>query len=142
ASPFGARVGIAAINSPRSLLVSGEREAVEGFVAEVAATGVFAKKVQVSYASHSPDVDLVRDGLLADLAGVAPRRAAVPLLSTVRGHTLAGPELDAAYWYENLRQPVRFHEATARLLASGHRFFVELSPHPVLKIALEETFEH
>ena len=52
----------------------------------------------------------------------------------------AGPsEMDAGYWYRKLRQTVRFADAVEQLLADGHRFFVEVSPHPVLSLALQEN---
>ncbi|MHC3412658.1 SDR family NAD(P)-dependent oxidoreductase, partial [Streptomyces sp. DT17] len=47
--------------------------------------------------------------------------------------------LDGGYWYRNLRQPVLFEDATRALLAAGHRAFVEVSPHPVLNLPIEET---
>src|SRR5262249_41177192 len=65
----------------------------------------------------------------------------IPLYSTVTGTALEGHELDAAYWYQNLRQTVRFAEATEKLLDDGHRFFVEVSPHPVLNVPLLASLE-
>src|SRR5262249_4976857 len=52
-----------------------------------------------------------------------------------------GSELDADYWYRNVRQTVRFAEAAERLLSDGHHFFIEVSAHPVLTLALHEIFE-
>lgn len=139
---FGTRIALAAVNSPRGSLVSGEPAAIEELLAELAAAGIFAKKVRVDYASHSAHVDAIEHELTRALTDVRPREARVPMVSTVTGETLAGPELDAAYWYRNLRQKVRFAEATEKLLADGHRFFVEVSPHPVLALALDEIAEH
>ncbi|AUX43619.1 hypothetical protein SOCE26_050690 [Sorangium cellulosum] len=138
-APFGARLAIAAINSPQSTLVSGDLDAIEALLAGLAAEQIFARKVRVDYASHCAHVEAVRDELAASLRGIAPRAASVPLYSTVDDARLDGAELDASYWYRNLRQTVRFAEATERLLADGHRFFVEVSPHPVLALALDET---
>src|SRR5262249_52141928 len=87
-------------------------------------------------------VEAIREQLFDLLAGIQPLPSTIPLYSTVTADKLAGTELDAAYWYRNLRAPVRFSEATQRLLAEGHRFFVEVSPHPVLPLALQETLEH
>ncbi|MGC4804998.1 SDR family NAD(P)-dependent oxidoreductase [Micromonospora sp. DT233] len=47
-------------------------------------------------------------------------------------------ELDAAYWYRNLRQPVRFHDVTKALVEEGQTAFVECSAHPVLIPAIGE----
>jgi acyl transferase domain-containing protein/acyl carrier protein len=65
----------------------------------------------------------------------------VPLYSTVRGEALEGGELDGGYWYANLRQPIRFGEAVRQLVGDGFRHFVEVSPHPVLTVAVETTVE-
>ena len=61
------------------------------------------------------------------------------MYSTVTGAKVEPEELDAGYWYRNLRQTVRFADAVEQLLADGHRFFVEVSPHPVLSLALQEN---
>src|SRR5262249_52368976 len=74
-------------------------------------------------------------------ATVSPRRGRIPLYSTVTGGPVEGPELDGEYWYRNLRQTVCFSEALQTLLGDGHRFFIEVSPHPVLTVALHETLE-
>ncbi|MGK4008526.1 amino acid adenylation domain-containing protein [Sorangium sp. So ce1036] len=138
---WGERLSIAATNSPRSTVVSGEPAALDALLLELEAAQIFARKVRVDYASHCAQVEAIRDELLADLAATAPRAASIPLRSTVSGERLDGVELDAAYWYRNLREPVRFADAARALLSEDHRFFVEVSPHPVLALALQETIE-
>lgn len=66
----------------------------------------------------------------------------VPLHSSVWGRLVEGEELDARYWFENLRLPVRFADA-AQAVMDGARptVFVELSPHPLLRSSLEEEIE-
>ncbi|WP_420877998.1 type I polyketide synthase [Sorangium cellulosum] len=137
----GARLTIAGLNSPRSTVVSGDPGALDALLEELATAQIFARKVRIEYASHSAQVEVLRDELLGALAGIAPRSSAVPLCSTVSGGWLDGAELGAGYWYQNLRQTVRFADAARRLAADGHRFFVEVSPHPVLTLALRETLE-
>jgi NADPH:quinone reductase-like Zn-dependent oxidoreductase len=132
-------VAIAAENSARSTLVSGHREAVEALVAELQGEGVFARLVRVDYASHGAHVDPLRTELDTALQGIVPRRAAIPIYSTVRSKVLEGSELDGGYWYENLREPVDFRGAMTRLFADGHRFFVEVSPHSVLTLAIRDN---
>ncbi|MEU8703534.1 SDR family NAD(P)-dependent oxidoreductase, partial [Streptomyces sp. NPDC048680] len=61
--------------------------------------------------------------------------------STVTGDWIDGAELDADYWYRNLREPVRFADAVAGLLAQGYRAFLEATPHPVLTVGVQETAE-
>jgi NAD(P)-dependent dehydrogenase (short-subunit alcohol dehydrogenase family)/acyl carrier protein len=61
--------------------------------------------------------------------------------STVTGGWVAGQDLTASYWCENLRHPVRFADAIAGLAAAGYTRFIEVSPHPVLTTAIAETAE-
>ncbi|MEU6671191.1 SDR family NAD(P)-dependent oxidoreductase [Streptomyces sp. NPDC046727] len=135
------RVAVAAVNGPESVVVAGEAVALEEFLAHCEGRGVRARRVAVDYASHSAQVEAVRDRLLADLAGIRPTEGTVPLLSTVTGEWADGTALDAGYWYRNLREPVRYADAVAALLAQGHRGFIEVSPHPVLTIGTQETVE-
>ena len=108
-------------------------------LADLRARDVFCRAVQVDVASHSPQVEPLRDELRRRLATIAPRGAAVPMYSTVTGETIAGEKLDAEYWANNLRRPVLFSRATQNLLAAGQSLFVEMSPHPILLPAVEET---
>ncbi|MGW5348870.1 acyltransferase domain-containing protein, partial [Streptomyces sp. NPDC004050] len=75
------------------------------------------------------------------LAPIAPREAEVPFLSTVTGAWVKGPELDAGYWFRNLRQTVELEQATRSLLEQGFGVFVESSPHPVLTVGIQETID-
>ncbi|MFI6824211.1 SDR family NAD(P)-dependent oxidoreductase [Micromonospora sp. NPDC050187] len=138
-APFGGAVVVAALNGPVTTVVAGSSEAVDAVVASLSGRGVFARRVQVDVASHSPQVDGLRDELVARLVGVSPRVAVVPLYSTVRAEVLAGTELDAGYWWENLREPVRFAPMVDRLLDDGSTCFLEISPHPVLGTAIEQS---
>src|SRR5262249_50626185 len=100
----------------------------------------FCRRVKVDVASHSPQVDPLREEILAALEAIEPRSAVVPMRSTVTGAMIAGPELGAAYWADNLRQRVRFAEAVSSLLEGGNALWVEMSPHPVLMHSVEEMF--
>ncbi|WFB09504.1 type I polyketide synthase [Streptomyces sp. LX-29] len=135
------RISVAAVNGPSSVVVSGEPEALDELIASCEADEVRARKVPVDYASHSAQVELLRDELLKLLAPVTPRAAEVPFLSTVTGEWVKGPELDAAYWFTNLRQTVELESAVRRLLDEGFGAFIESSAHPVLTMGVQETAE-
>ncbi|WP_243740488.1 type I polyketide synthase [Streptomyces sp. 8K308] len=137
------RISVAAVNGPTSTVVSGEDEALDELLARCEKKGISARRIAVDYASHSPQVETIRDELLKLLAPIEARPGDVPFHSTVAGRA-AGPlpadvPLDAAYWYENLRQTVEFETATRNLLAAGHTLFVETSAHPVLTVGVEEA---
>ncbi|GAA4254347.1 type I polyketide synthase [Dactylosporangium darangshiense] len=140
-APWSDRLSIATVNGPSSTVVSGDDEALDELMAACAADDVRARRIPVDYASHSAHVELIRDELLQTLAGLEPRRCDIPFCSTVAGDFIDTETLDAEYWYRNLRVTVEFERATRTLLAHGYRTFVESSPHPVLAIGLQETFD-
>ena len=135
---FEDSVSLAVHNGPSSCVLSGEKEAVLTLKELLEAEGTYCRLVNVDYASHSPQMDPLRDDLLAALAPARPRTGTVELMSTVRVGPLAGPEMDAAYWVENLRSPVRFADTMTALLDAGVTHVVEISPHPVLAPAVEQ----
>ncbi|WP_159037097.1 type I polyketide synthase, partial [Streptomyces specialis] len=134
------RLGVAAVNGPGSVVVSGDADALDAFLTACEQDGVRARRVPVDYASHSAHVEEIEAELAEALAGITPATPDIAFCSTVTGEPTDAP-LDAPYWYTNLRQAVRFEEVTRRLLDDGHRLFVEISPHPVLTVGLQETFE-
>ncbi len=142
-SPFGRRLGIAAVNAPRNVLVSGETEALDTLLRELDTKGIFARRVNVDYASHGPQMDPLLPDLRDALKGLTPRATALPLRSTALGRTLSGDRLDAAYWAQNLRNPVQFWSTAWELLSEGVTLWLELAPHPVLAPALRAALrEH
>ncbi|EOD58432.1 acyl transferase [Amycolatopsis vancoresmycina DSM 44592] len=133
AAPWGDRIGIAAVNGPEATVVSGEPGALDEFMA---ACAVRTRRIPVDYASHSVQVEQLRDELLDVLGPITPRAAGTGFFSTVIGDWIDGTELDAEYWYTNLRSTVRLDIAVERLKAEGFGTFVEASPHPVLTMAI------
>ncbi|MEU4383503.1 SDR family NAD(P)-dependent oxidoreductase [Micromonospora echinofusca] len=136
---FGDRISVAAVNGPAAVVVSGDPEAVEELLAELAGEQARVRRIAVDYASHSAQVERIRDELAEVLAGIAPGPAAVPLFSTTDLRWLDGEEMGPDYWYRNLRQPVELEGAIRSLAAQGHDTYVECSPHPVLTVGVEET---
>ncbi|MER5570944.1 type I polyketide synthase, partial [Streptomyces goshikiensis] len=135
------RISVAAVNGPSSVVVSGEVQALDELLAACEADGVRAKRIAVDYASHSAQVELLREELDTLLAPIVPQAAEVPFLSTVTGEWVKGPELDAGYWFRNLRRTVELEQATRTLLEQGFGVFIESSPHPVLTVGMQETVE-
>ncbi|MEQ0565331.1 SDR family NAD(P)-dependent oxidoreductase [Amycolatopsis sp. NEAU-NG30] len=137
----GTGLAIAAANGANSVVVSGTPGALDAFLENCAADGVRARRIPVDYASHSEQVEAIEERLLEVLAPVRPQAGDLPFYSTVTGRPADTTQLDAGYWYCNLRQTVEFEQATRALLADGHGVFVECSPHPVLATAVQETAE-
>ncbi|WP_203720966.1 type I polyketide synthase, partial [Paractinoplanes brasiliensis] len=135
--PWGGQLTVAGINGPVQVVIAGPIEAVDAFLD--AHHGIGARRVGINYASHSAQIEQIRDAILTDLAGLHPASGTVPFHSTVTTRVTDTAELDAGYWYTNLREPVRFAEVIAGLVEAGHRTFVEVSPHPVLAMAVEQA---
>ncbi|WP_425412978.1 type I polyketide synthase [Micromonospora nigra] len=135
------RIALAAVNGPTSVVVSGDVAALDEMVAHYEAREVRVRRVPVDYASHSPHVEPLRDQLVELLGGLRPRSGGVRFWSTVVGDWLDTAGLDAEYWYRNLRQTVRFDEAVRALVAAGYATIVEVSAHPVLTMAVQESAE-
>ncbi|WP_406210732.1 SDR family NAD(P)-dependent oxidoreductase [Kitasatospora sp. NBC_01560] len=134
------RISIAAVNGPAGVVVSGDPGALAELIESCARDGVRAKRIPVDYASHSVQVERIRETLLADLAGIETRPGRIPFFSTVTADWADhGTRLDAHYWYQNLRHTVRLEESVRALLGQGHDVFVESSPHPVLTMGIEDT---
>ncbi|AXB42467.1 hypothetical protein A4R43_07940 [Amycolatopsis albispora] len=139
--PWDGRIGLAAVNGPASVVVSGEPGALDELLAACESNGVRAKRIPVDYASHSAQVEAIREELHRVLDGIRPETARIPFCSTVTGGFLDTAELGAGYWYRNLREPVRFGEVTRLLLDEGHDAFVEMSPHPVVGFGIQESLD-
>ncbi|KND25300.1 type I polyketide synthase, partial [Streptomyces acidiscabies] len=133
------RLSVAAVNGPSSVVVSGDPEALAELVVAGEAEDFRARRVEVDYASHSAQVEEIEAELIEALADIAPVEGTVAFYSTVTGELTDTRELDAEYWYRNLRETVRLADTTRALAAAGHGTFVEVSPHPVLTPSLEET---
>ncbi|GAA5062210.1 acyl transferase domain-containing protein/acyl carrier protein [Thermocatellispora tengchongensis] len=135
------RIEIAAVNGPGQAAVSGDSEALAELLARCAADGVRARQVPMDYPGHCHLVEGIRERLVAELSGLRPMATEVPFYSTATGDVLDGTAAGAGYWFESLRGQVRFAETIGLLLERGHALFVEMSPHPVLTGAVEETIE-
>lgn len=136
---YSDRLSIGVSNSFRSTVISGDPQALDQVIKKLQSQDIFCRPVKVDVAAHSPQVEPLREELVRGLAGLQPKPSELPFYSTVTAAVQPGTDLDPAYWSLNLRQPVRFAETTARLLEDGFTIFVELSPHPILLSALDET---
>jgi acyl transferase domain-containing protein len=119
-------VTIAAVNGANAVTLSGHAAALEAIVAE--AGDVACKRLDVSVAYHSADIDhlwLEFHASVGHVRTVAPR---IPLYSTVSGRQVT----DAGYWWRNLREPTRFYRALRRMAADGWDTFAEIGPLPAL----------
>ncbi|WP_452750562.1 beta-ketoacyl synthase N-terminal-like domain-containing protein, partial [Streptomyces celluloflavus] len=139
-APFGERLSLAAVNGSSATVVSGEPEALRE-LADSCPESVRTRIIPVDYASHSAQVDDLREEILSVLDGIKPSEATIPMISAMSGEMVTGPELDPAYWYASLRETVEFDGAVRVLAEKGHGTYIEVSPHPVLTTAIADSLE-
>ncbi|NVJ06369.1 SDR family NAD(P)-dependent oxidoreductase [Myxococcus sp. AM001] len=137
----GPRLSVAALNSPTSVLLSGDAGAMEEVLGALTARGVSCRRLGLDYASHSQAVEPHLEVLRQALEGLEPRPETLPLFSSVTGHRATGRDFDRDYWARNLRQPVRFAPAISALADDGHSLFVEIGPNAVLSRPVQQCFQ-
>ena len=130
--PLGGWLTVAAINSPTSVVLSGNSTALENLLETLSGLNIFTQLLPVNYAFHSPQMEPFQTELTQVLQGLQPQPVSLPLFSTVTGQAIAGEALDAQHWGRTIREPVQFAPAIAQLIADQHTIFLEIGPHPVL----------
>lgn len=135
-------VSVAAVNSFSAVTLSGDTAQLKEIAAQLEKAEVFNKFLRVEVAYHSPQMDPLREELLAVLADLAPKPACIPLYSTAYGKIVPHEEWTAEYWWHNVRQAVHFAAAIQALLADGYSTFLEVGPHPVLGNSIKECAAH
>jgi acyl transferase domain-containing protein/NADP-dependent 3-hydroxy acid dehydrogenase YdfG/acyl carrier protein len=138
AQKLGGRVMVAAINAPQQITLSGDACALEEIAAASKEKEIFCRFLTMEYAFHSAQMDPIEAGLREELAAIAGGAAKISMISTVTGKPVRGAELDADYWWRNLRHPVQFAAGIEELLRNGCTHLIEIGPHPVMASALAE----
>lgn len=132
-------VVVAVVASPQSTVIAGAAQTVRDLVAAWEQRDVMAREVPTDVAFHSPQVDPIMAELIDVLADISPMTPQVPFYSATLFDPREQPVCDARYWANNMRRMVRFATAVQAALEDGYRVFAELSPHPLLVRALEQT---
>jgi len=135
----GLAIEIAVVNSSRGVAVGGKPSELDAFEQLLIADDVRVRRIARAYASHSSHVEPVRDELLEALNDLTPKEGSIPFFSTVTAKKQPTTELGASYWYDNLRNTVRFSDTVEALRHDGYTAFIELSPHPLLTAAIEDS---
>ncbi|GAA3784427.1 type I polyketide synthase [Streptomyces coacervatus] len=140
-APFAGRLEIAGVNSDRDVTVAGEFAALDEFGLAMIERGVFFRPLALDYAFHSHLMDPAEASLKVELGGLSPVMTRLPFVSTVTCTEIAGPELDAGYWWRNLRHPVQFAAAVKTLVGQGFGTFLEIGPQPILRHYLKSMVD-
>jgi len=151
-TPYADRVAIAAVNGPESIVISGQRDAVNAVAATLTAEdGAIPNRAQrapakiknltVSHAFHSPLMDPMLDDFRQVAQNITYHAPKLPLVSNVTGQ-LAGAEIMTAdYWVRHVRDAVRFADGLATLAEQEIDICLEIGPKPVLLGMAQAIFE-
>ena len=139
---YGGRVSVAAINSPTSVTLSGEVDAIEALIEKLEARGTFARRMRVESAFHSAVMDDLHDELLDSLDGLTLNPPTVQTYTTATGGPADADTFGTLHWWSNMRGAVHFARAVGALIGSGYTDFLEVSPHPVLSASIQACLEH
>lgn len=136
---LGEGVGIAAINAPESVVISGAQAAANAIADRFAAQGRRVHQLAVSHAFHSPLMEPMLEEFARVAARVQAREPQLGLVSNVTGE-LAGPDFGSAqYWVDHVRRPVRFADSARHLQTLGATHFIEAGPGSGLTGSIEQS---
>ncbi|KAG4440758.1 hypothetical protein IFR05_003745 [Cadophora sp. M221] len=135
------RATVACINSPSSITVSGDVEAINELQEAVEAKQMFNRKLRVDTAYHSHHMNLVAEEYRDTIKHVTSREtSSATFHSSLHGRQIVTTDLGPSYWVENLTCPVRFSEAVQSMCAPigdssdpGVDVLVEIGPHAALE---------
>ncbi|MFF9625781.1 beta-ketoacyl synthase N-terminal-like domain-containing protein, partial [Streptomyces griseosporeus] len=134
-------VGIAAVNGPTSVVVSGDEETCLAVAAHWDGLGRRTKRLTVSHAFHSPLMEPMLDefaGVLSELVFHTPRLSHVTDLT---GTDVTAGWAEPAYWLEQIRRPVMFHSVVRELHDRKVTAFLEVGPRAALSAMAKESLD-
>ncbi len=132
-------VGIAAVNGPRAVVLSGTENDVLAAAEELAQAGARTRRLQVSHAFHSPLMEPMLGRFAESIAHVTYGKPQVTMVSALTGGPVSEEVTDPSYWVRHVREAVRFADATEAMREAGVRTFIELGPDGVLSGMAAQT---
>ncbi|MBV8178030.1 MAG: acyltransferase domain-containing protein, partial [Mycobacterium sp.] len=132
-------VGIAAVNGPSSVVVSGDEDAVTVIADQLREQGRRVHKLAVSHAFHSP----LMEPMIADFRAAAKELTVnapiIPIISNVNGQLAEQDFASADYWTQHIRAAVRFADSVGFANSAGASRFLEVGPGGGLTSSIEES---
>lgn len=121
-----ANVGIAAVNGPASVVISGAQNGVAAIADRLRADGHRIHQLAVSHAFHSPLMDPMLDEFGTVAAGLTIGQPTIPIVSNVTGQLAGDDFASAAYWKRHVREAVRFADSVRFVHSAGGTRFLEV----------------
>ena len=137
--PLRDTVGIAAVNGPRSVVISGDPHYIDTVLRRAKRRGIFGRSIAVDFAAHSPQVGAVLPELTTALEGIGPQTPHTKIFSTTKhGAQMDTAAMDIDYWAENASATVELAAALDAAAGSDATTALEIGPHPALLGALRD----
>jgi len=135
------KVSIGAVNGPAMVSLSGDTDVIEQISEELEKQDVFNRVLQINVPFHCHHMEPLKEELLSSLNTLKPSATRIPFYSTVTGKVIDGKKLDSSYWYRNVRETVNFVSAIEELINDGFDTFIELGPHPIHALGINDLLE-
>lgn len=149
-APFEGKLVVACVNSPHSVTVSGDCDALEQLQKTMGEEGtakipIFNRRLKVPLAYHSHHMKPIGNEYQAMLEdqGISPRAGGCPMFSSVTAKVIKWSGLTPAYWRENLQSTVQFSDAVQELVKTAQvNTLLEIGPHSALSGPIREVRQH
>ncbi|MCP4647392.1 MAG: acyltransferase domain-containing protein, partial [bacterium] len=135
------KVSIGAVNGPAMVSLSGDTDVIEQISEELENRDIFNRLLQINVPFHCHHMEPLEEELLSSLSSLKPSATHIPFYSTVSGKVNEGENLDNSYWYRNVRETVSFVSAVEAMINDGFDTFIELGPHPIHALGINELLE-
>ncbi len=137
---FSDQVSVATVNAPQSIVISGFDDAIESLFSHFKENKVRCKKLTVSHAYHSQQMEPILDEFLGVVSSIKLNDPDIPIISNMTGCPVApGQMTKPRYWRDHLRGTVLFYDAMRYLESEGYSTFLEIGPTSTLT-ALSKQF--
>lgn len=131
-APHGDGLSIAAINGPESVVISGEKAAIDAVASHCQSQGVKTRALIVSHAFHSALMEPILAEFTQIAHQIAYKKPRLRLVSNLTGQFASDEVATPDYWVRHIRQPVQFAAGIATLQAMGCHTYLEIGPQPIL----------
>ncbi|MTJ10362.1 type I polyketide synthase [Anabaena sp. UHCC 0204] len=126
------QVSIAALNGPESVVISGDKAAIDAICKIAANQGIKTTRLQVSHAFHSPLMNPILEEFAEIASQVTYNNPRIPIISNLTGKRADDHITKPEYWVQHIVQPVRFADSMQTLHEQEYTVFLEIGPKPIL----------
>lgn len=123
---LGGRSALAAVNFATHFVVSAPTSELAAIEAVLRQRNVTYQRLPITFPFHSHWIENAKTPFTSFMESIRRREGNLPLVCCERAEVVS--ELSDDYFWDVVRQPMRFREATARLEQQGPRRYVDVGP--------------